>query len=509
MIRRLICALLLFAPAALADLPTTQPASQPVQGDGDIRITEHELRAGEQLITYRAAAGMLELKDDNGKAKAKVFHVAYERTGDGIDRATRPITFVFNGGPGAAAVWLHLGTAGPRIISIPPDGSAPPPPYRLEDNPDSWLPATDMVFIDPVGTGFSRPAEGEKGEQFFGLEEDITWVAEFIRLYVTRNQRWASPKFLAGESYGTTRAAGLAEHLLDKQGIALNGIILISSVLDFATIRSGGGIDLPAVLYLPSYTAIAHHHKRLPAELQDRPVEELTREVEQWTIDTYLPALAHGAALPAERRAAVAQQLAAYTGLSPQVIADADLRIDPWVFMAELLIDRRLVIGRFDGRLTAFEPRPLRAAPSHDPSLSRFLPAYTSTFGDYVRGELGYESDLKYEVLSDRVWPWNFGRGGEGFVNVADDLSMAIVKNPSLRVMFASGHHDLATPYFAARYTIDHLDIGDDLRKNVVEHRYPGGHMLYHVRASREALGRDIRAFIESTTAPPVEGRSP
>jgi carboxypeptidase C (cathepsin A) len=494
----ILCGLLVSV--ARAEAPATRPASRPA---GNIVETSHELAVGEVRLEYLARAGTIALVDDAGKKRADVFFVAYEKAVEDAERRGRPITFVFNGGPGAAAVWLHLGTAGPRVIDIPPDGQAPAPPYRLIDNDATWLTETDLVFIDPVGTGFSRVAEGVKGDQFYGLREDIAAVGEFIRLYTTRYERHLSPLFLAGESYGTTRAAGLAEHLLEEEGIALSGIILISSVLDFATLRAGDGNDLPYVLFLPSYVAVAHYHGRFAGtDDAETGLEQLLDKAEDEAISFYLPNLARGRSIDAAQRVNVIEWLARWTKLDAATIDSADLRIDPSVFMSRLLTKDRLLIGRFDGRLSAFDPSPLFPVPEHDPSLSRFLPAYTSTFVDYVRRSLGYETDLKYEVLSGRVHPWNFGEAGQGYVSTADDLASAMRQNPALKVLFASGLHDLATPYFATDYTIAHLDLSDALRQNITHRTYPGGHMMYHVEASRRALAQDIARFIRQSVPP-------
>ncbi len=488
----------------------TRPASGDDKDDAAVKgvvesasTTQHEVTINGQALRYQATAANLLMKDEAGKLKATVFFVAYE-----LDRpvdanpADRPITFVFNGGPGAAAVWLHLGTAGPRRVLLEPDGQAPRPPYRLTDNAFSWLDATDMVFIDPVGTGYSRPAEGEKGEQFYGVREDIRWVADFVRLYTTHYQRWASPKFLAGESYGTTRAAGLSEYLMDRHGIALNGIILISTVLDFQTLDPEHLNDLPYVLYLPSYAAIAWYHKRLPPELPGN-LEPLLREVENWAMTVYNVALARGAGLPPHQRRDVIATLARYTGLDPQFIDRSDLRILPGAFRKQLLGEDRTLIGRFDARITGYDPEPTSNRPEYDPSLSPYLAIYSSTFNDYARRTLKFDSVLPYEVLSNRVHPWKFGEPGQGYLSVSGDLNSAMIKNPYLKVLFASGFFDLATPYHATDYTIEHLNLPPELRRNITHHRYLGGHMMYHHTPSLEKLHKDITTFIHA--AAPLE----
>lgn len=521
----------LIAPPASPETPASAPASQPGMGEskrsdqtkpleGTIEkaaVTHNQIATDGQSLHYRATAANMPMRDENGKLKATVFFVAYEKESPSDIPATssspsdpaaatqpackdpehRAITFVFNGGPGAAAVWLHLGAAGPRRVALAEDGQPLPPPYRLEENPSTWLDATDLVFIDPVGTGFSRPAEGEKSEQFYGVKEDIAWVADFIRLYTTQYERWSSPKFLAGESYGTTRAAGLSEYLLDRYGITLNGIILISSVLEFQTLQTREGNDLPYWLYLPSYTAIAWYHKKLPADLMEDQFKTL-QEVEPWAMDTYAPALARGDSLAADQRQAIVTRLARYTGLPADLIDRCNLRIAPRVFQKELLRGQRLLIGRFDARITGYDIEPMSTGPAYDPSQSPYFAAYSSTFNDYVRRTLKYQSVLPYEVLTGRVQPWKMGEPGEGYLSVADDLRSAVAKNPYMKVLFASGYYDLATPYFSTNYTINRLDIGPQARQNITHTFYQGGHMMYHQRLSLAKLKADVATLIRS-----------
>ena len=500
-------------PAAQPQQPpaATAPSTVPSDGDKDgkkpdakpegdkLSVTEHELTVRGRPLKYKATAGTIQMKDEAGKHKADVFFVAYDKQPVAENPAGRPITFVFNGGPGAAAVWLHLGTAGPKRVRLNEEGDAPPPPYGVVDNEDTWLEASDLVFIDPVGTGYSRPAAGEKQEQFSGVEEDVRWVGEFIRLYTTRYTRWASPKFLAGESYGTTRAAALSEYLLDECGINLNGIVLISTVLDFQTLSFGGGTDLPYLVYLPSYTATAHHFKKLPSDLQ-ADLKKTLREVEEWVLTEYTQVLARGTALEPARRAEAVKRIARYTGLPESAVDKADLRIDPELFRTLLLEDKRQLLGRFDTRMTGYDRQPLRREAEWDPSYSQYEGAYSGSINDYLRRQLKFESDIRYEVLTGRVHPWNFGPGGTGYTYVAHRLRQAMIKNPFLKVMVASGYHDLATPYFATHYTIDHLDLSPELKKNVTEVVYPGGHMMYHRLESLKRLNGDVKSFIAAAT---------
>ena len=506
-------------PQPAQDQPASQPATAPAEGKGakddakggdKLSVSEHELNVNGRPFKYKATAGTIQMKDETGKAKADVFFVAYDKQPAAENPASRPITFVFNGGPGAAAVWLHIGTAGPKRVRLNEEGDAPPPPYGLVDNESTWLEASDLVFIDPVGTGYSRPAPGEKQEQFSGIEEDVRWVGEFIRLYTTRYQRWASPKFLAGESYGTTRAAALSDFLLDECGINLNGIVLISTVLDFQTLSFGGGTDLPYLVYLPSYTATAFHFKKLPSDLQG-DLNKALREAEEWAMTEYVQVLARGYTLEPARRAEAVKRLARYTGLPETAVDKADLRIDPELFRTMLLEDQRRLLGRFDTRMTGYDRQVLRREAEWDPSYSQYEAAYSGAINDYLRRELKFETDVRYEVLTGRVHPWNFGRGGEGYTFVAHRLRQAMIKNPYLKVLVCSGYHDLATPYFATKYTIDHMDLSPELRRNVREAYYTGGHMMYHRIESLKKLNGDVKAFIAEATgrADRVAGERP
>ncbi len=498
----------LMASCAWAKDPETQPATRPMDAQTaaatqasklseKLSVTEHEIKVGDVVLKYKATAGYMTVKDEAGKEKANFFFVAYEKTLDGADKSERPITFVFNGGPGAAAVWLHMGTAGPKRVQLLEEGQAPAPPYRWVDNQYTWLDLTDMVFIDPVGTGYSRPAAGEKGEQFWGVREDVSSVSDFIRLYTTKYERWLSPKFLAGESYGTTRAAGLSQYLVDRYGISLNGIVLVSTVLNFGTISFGDGNDLPYPLFLPTYTAAAWYHKKLPADVQGMELEKLLREVEQFASNEYTMALAKGGALTADERKSVIGKLSRYTGLTSEYVDKADLRIRSENFRKMLLADSRQLIGRFDARIKGYDPRPVAGSPEYDPSLPEYLAIYSAAFNDYVRKSLKYENDLPYEVLAG-LGAWNFGRGGNGYLNVAEELRSAMMKTPHLKVMFCSGYFDLATPYFSTNYTVDHMDLGKELRGNISIQRYIGGHMMYHHQKSLRDLKADIAEFMGS-----------
>lgn len=477
--------------------PSTQPDTRPVEPVA--RTTHHTLDASGRTFRYAARPDFIVLRDDAGKPLAKFFHVSYTLTEPAISTERRPITFVFNGGPGSSSVWLHLGAVGPRRVVMTDDAVPPPPPGRLVANADSWLPATDLVFIDPVGTGFSRAEAGVEAAQFYSVDGDVSSIAEFIRVYLSRNGRWASPKYLAGESYGTTRAAALALHLSRRQGIDLSGIILVSSVLEFATIRDVEGNDLPMKLFLPSYTATAYHHRKLADELMARPMTEVLAEAERFAVSAYAQALSQGVTLPPDELRAVAQMYARLTGIPVDLVLRNQLRFSPRRFFSALLADELKVVGRFDGTITGFDSDPGGVVPEYDPSYTAYQGAYTSAINAYLRDELKFETEQKYEVLAGL--PWTFPQGQ--FVNVAGQLADALVQNPHLRVLVASGYHDLATPYFAARYTLRRLLLPPEGHARVTVREYYGGHMMYHYGESLRRLGHDVRQFIEDAPAGP------
>lgn len=474
--------------------PTTAPAFA-AASDDKISVSHGTLRAADGSdVPYTATAGLLTIKDESDKPRATMFFVAYTADQPGV-LAHRPITFVFNGGPGAAAVWLHLGALGPRRIDFNDQGFPPQPPYQLVNNPQSWLPFTDLVFIDPVGTGYSRPAEGVKQEEFSGVQQDIESVGGFIRLYLTRSNRWLSPKYLTGESYGTTRAAALSEYLLEGKGIDMSGIVLISSVLNFAALEASDNNDLPYPLYIPTYTALALYHHKISAPPDGEAA--LIARASQWAQHDYLLALQQGEKLPADQRAAIIQQLAAYTGLPADFIDRSDLRISMDAFRKQLLNDQRKIIGRFDGRIVGDDPDPASDSADYDPSLSRYLPIYTATFNAYVHDTLHFDSDLPYEVLTGRVQPWDFGGdGGHGYLNVADNLRDAMLKNPNLKVLLAMGEYDLATPMATQQYTMEHMGLPADMQPHLSMHVYPAGHMVYHVESALKQLTSDVRNWM-------------
>jgi len=471
--------------------------------DEVISETKHSVLIDGKEIKYTATAGTLLLKEevreeegDIEKPKAVIFFIAYSMD-DVEDLSKRPLTFSFNGGPGSSSVWLHLGLLGPRRVFLDDEGYAPSPPYHLIDNEYSLLDKTDLVFIDPVSTGYSRAVPGEKPEQFHDFTKDIESVGEFIRLYTTRYKRWSSPKFIIGESYGTTRAAGLADHLLERHGLFLNGLMLVSSILNFQDARFDVGNDLPHILFLPTYTATAWYHGKLTQELQKDLIHTLA-EVEAFAFGDYTLALMKGAELPENERGVIIDKLAHYTGLSRDYIAQTNLRIEIHRFIKELLRDERSMVGRLDSRFKGMDRDAAGEKPEFDPSYINIQGPYTACLNDYVRRELGYESDLPYEILTGRVMPWNYDKYQNQYVNVAEMLRSAMTKNPSMKVFVANGYFDLATPYFATRYTFNHLGLEDALQANISMDYYESGHMMYIHGPSLAKQKADLTQFIQS-----------
>ncbi|MFD7655224.1 S10 family peptidase [Actinosynnema sp. NPDC059797] len=468
----------------------------------DLVTTQHSITVKRRKVNYTATTGRVVLRKEvltDGKfdghlPKAEVFVTAY--TLDGADPSRRPVTFAFNGGPGSSSVWLHLGLLGPRRVVSGDVGELVPPPYDLVDNPETLLAHSDLVFIDPVSTGYSRAVKGEKPEAYHGFQGDLESVGEVIRLWTSRNGRWLSPKFLAGESYGTLRAAGLAEHLQNRHGMYLNGLMLISSVLDFTTLDFSDNNDVPHPLFLPTYAAIAHYH----GLHGDRSLEDVLADAEDFASRDYPWALARGSRLTDEERASAVARLAALTGLSEDYVDRVDLRIEHVRFFTELLRARRKVVGRLDSRFTGPEHDHGREHFSQDPSYAAILGPYTAALNHYVRTDLEYENDLPYEILTGNVRPWSYKEFEGTHVSVADKLSAAMRANPHLKVHIAYGYYDGATPYYAAEHVVAHLRIPRELHANIESAYYPAGHMMYVHEPSRVRQSKDLAAFVQSAS---------
>ncbi|MCJ7702850.1 MAG: hypothetical protein MUO62_14805 [Anaerolineales bacterium] len=484
--------------------------------EDNLVTTHHTVTIGDREVRYTATAGTMILKEESEKEgegssqfegekpMAEIFFVAYtldreETVPDAEHRRERPLTFSFNGGPGSSSVWLHLGLLGPRRVEMGDVGDLLPPPYRLVDNAFSLLDVSDLVFIDPVTTGYSRVVQGENPKQYHNFEKDISSVGDFIRLYTTRYNRWTSPKFLIGESYGTTRSAGLSGYLQERHGMFLNGIMLISSILNFQTARFTPGNDLPYILFLPTYAATAWYHDRLDADLQ-ADLRATLDEVEAFALGAYTQALMQGTALPGDEYEKIVAKLARYTGLSPEYIQQTNLRINIMRFTKELLRDQRRTTGRLDSRFKGIDKDAAGENWEFDPSLAAITGPYTATLNDYIRTELAFESDLPYEILTSRVHPWGYESHQNQYINVAETLRTAMTVNPHLKVLVANGYFDLATPYLATMYTFNHMELDDELQENYAMTFYQAGHMMYVHMPSLEMLKKDLAEFVVSAT---------
>ncbi len=504
-------------PSAQAQAQTTDSATSSRRGGGTSGIpasahdivlmteappvvTHHVITVRGQTINYTATAGMLPIRNDQTNAvEGGMYYVSY--TKDGANPSTRPITFAFNGGPGSATVWLHLGAFGPKKVRLMPDGNAPPPPYAFEDNPNTLLDQTDLVFIDAVGTGYSRAATQALGARFWGLDEDLRSFQEFIRLYLTRYDRMGSPKFLAGESYGTLRASGLSGLLADD-GIVMNGVVLLSSVLDYQYSSQTKGNDIAFINFIPTYAATAWYHKKLPAELQKLPVDQVASLAEKWAVNEYSTALMKGNRIPPSERQATIAQMSRLTGLSQDLIGQNDLRVPLGTFDAELLRDQQVTVGRLDGRFTGFAPITSgRGGGSGvgDPSDVIIRNTFTPVLTDYTRRELNYRNEDLYYILGGGIGRWNYPQNQ--YATVVPNLERAFAKNRYMRLYVAEGYYDAATPYFAVEYTLSHLSIDPRVAKNnITVGRYNAGHMMYIDEPSMARLRADLEKFYEAAT---------
>lgn len=493
----LACFVSLWSGIAIADEPkpdSSKPEFKVEFPKESSAETKHTITIDGKSIAYTATAGNLLLKEENGKPKASVFYVAYTR--DGVEPGTRPVTFSFNGGPGSSSVWLHMGLLGPKRVKMKDDGSPLPPPYTLEDNAYSMLDITDLVFIDPVSTGFSRAVPGEDPNQYFGVKGDIESVGDFIRLYATRYKRWSSPKYLIGESYGTTRAAGLVGYLQQHDGMYFNGVILVSVAIDFGTLDFTRGNETPFFLYVPTYATTAWYHKKLPPDLQQLDLKTVADQARAFALNEYAPALLKGDRLSPDEQNKIAEKLSRFTGLSTTFIKNANLRISDNRFFKELLRDQRLLTGRLDSRFTGRDIDAAGEEPEFDPAMAAIMGEFTATFNDYVRRDLKFENDAGYAIFSHQIRDWNVEPEFKGrYINTGDDLRQAINQNPSMRIFVANGYYDLATPFFATEYTFSHLSLEPELKKNISLNYYEGGHMMYINKPSLMQLKSDLSKF--------------
>ncbi|MDB6133870.1 MAG: Serine carboxypeptidase [Verrucomicrobiales bacterium] len=451
----------------------------------------HEMTIRGQKVAYKSTAGSLTLTKAYGEPRADVFHIAYTRTDlDADTMAKRPVCFCFNGGPGSSSVWLHLGAFGPRRVVLPADGvTAPPPPYGLTDNEFTLLPDCDLVFVDPVGTGLSRPEKGEDAHQFHGYREDIESLGDFVRLWVSTHKRWSSPKFLMGESYGGIRGAGLAEHLQSRYGMYLNGLIVVSGLFDYKTLMPDEQNDVPYIGWLPSMAATAHYHKKLAPELQ-RDFAGTVKRATDFARGPYATSLFLGSSISDEQKQKTAAELSILTSLPVELILRENLRINPSLFRQRLLESENKVIGRYDGRVSG---------QGGDPSYDVVLGAFASSMNRYLSDPAGlnFQTGRPYEILGGPgMTPWNFSANNE-YLEVATPLTKALTSNPSLRVFLACGWQDLATPSENMHYSVRHMDLPPALQGNIEWGHYDGGHMMYTNLPSLEKLSADVTAFIK------------
>lgn len=482
---------------------------RPAEPVDELSTTQHSLRVGRKALNYTAVAGRVVLREEHvedgvfqsPRTRAEIFITSY--TLDGADPAKRPVTFAFNGGPGSSSVWLHLGLFGPRRIVMGDAGGLLPPPYGLADNAESLLAVSDIVFIDPVSTGYSRMVHGEKADEFHGYTRDLDAVGELIRLWTSRHGRWMSPKFLAGESYGTLRAAALVDHVQEKYGLYFNGIMLISSVLNLGTLQPHADNDLPSTLFLPTYAAIAHFHGKHGR----RSLRSVLREAEEFASRDYPWVLSRGHRLTAGERQEAAERIASLTGVSADYVLRSNLRLEHTRFYTELLRDQGRTVGRLDGRFTGWLHDGVAERYDEDPSYDAICGPYAAGFNHYVRSELGYANDLPYEMISPKVHPWSFKEFEGESVNVSRRLARAMRANRHLQLHVAFGYHDGATPYFAAEHVLAHLPIPDELRDNISTAYYPAGHMMYVHEPSRVQQSQDLANFVRSAAA--AQGSAP
>lgn len=515
---RCLLPLALFALSFVATLSpaATPPATSTAGGAAklappEFAATHHSLRVGGKSLRFTATAGSLTLRNDRHQPTARMFFVAF--TQDGVnDESKRPLTFLYNGGPGSASLFLELGAFGPRRVVTANAAASSTAPYKLVANDQSLLDKSDLVFIDAPGTGFSRLVGKGKPKNFYSVDQDGKAFAQFIRRYLDKYKRWNSPKFLLGESYGTTRSAALSE-VLQQDGIALNGVILLSSILNFETASFAPGNDLPYVLYLPSYAAVAWYHKALPT--QPKQLKPFLAQVEQFAAGEYTDALAAGSKLDAKTRADVIRKLHQYTGLPAAYWDKANLRVNNSQFEKELLRNRKQVTGRLDARFSGWSVDLLGEYQNWDPTTSAILPVFTAAFHHYLSNYLKYTPKHAYKTLSlavNRAWKWRHhsletgGQSWPGFTNVSPDLALAMTQNGHLQVMVNSGYYDLGTPFFATDYTFDHLFSpvagSKRLQSRIHRHYYRSGHMIYLNPKALKQFKKNVAAFMDKTLAP-------
>jgi carboxypeptidase C (cathepsin A) len=488
------------APTCPGEDPKAKEVPEPKPAQA---VTRHRLTVGASTIDYTATAGTLILRNAEDKPVASIGYIAYTQV-DVRDPGRRPLTFAFNGGPGSSSMWLHMGVLGPRRIVTVDAAPTPPAPYSVVDNEDSILDRSDLVMIDPVGTGISRAVCGHKDEEFWGVDADVDQVSRFIAQYVTDQQRWRSPKFLLGESYGTTRAAGVVDALQERWSMAFNGVILVSVATDIEALFAVAGNDRPYPLYLPTYAAVAWYHHQISGA---RDLKSLVEDARAFAVGPYLSALMKGDALTDQERDQLASRLHEFTGLSPEYLKTAQFRVSESMFAKQLLATKELTVGRLDGRFTGPTVDPLAKEMHYDPQASAIAPAFVAAFLDYYYRELNASRDRTFRPFNWEIgkhWKWEHkapvGEFPQPFVNTTPDLGHAMTLNPGLRALILNGYYDLATPIFATEYTVAHLGLPVSLRDHVQMKYYEAGHMMYIHPPSLHQMKSDVAAFIDAAS---------
>jgi carboxypeptidase C (cathepsin A) len=499
----LLLAIVLPLTAAAADQPASDDAAKQAAKpapQAHVYTSKHQIKLDGKTIKYTAKAGTMLMKNDEGEPIALIGFTAY--VNDETDPRTHPIIFAYNGGPGSASLWLHMGVLGPQRVAIKDASFTDNGPFKRVSNDYSIIDKADLVMIDPVGTGFAKAVGKGKGEDFWGVDQDIQSVGNFIAQYVTENERWASPKYILGESYGGMRSAGVSYYLLNHHNLALNGLVLVSPFLDFATGFDFGGVDLPHVLFLPTFASTAYYHHALPEQPADR--DAFLNEVEDFAVGEYASALMQGAALDEATRKDVIDKLHRYTGISKEYWDRANLRVGHQQFTKELLRDRGETVGRIDSRYTGGSIGLNRDTMVYDPMTTAIGPSFLAAFMDYYSRDLQVPADQNY-VVSGNVftqWDWSHAQPGFGMMkiptpNTVPDLSYAMTQNPHMRVLFLAGYYDLATPFFTTEYLVRHLDISKKLRANIQEAYFDAGHMMYVNPDSLAKFKKVVAGFIQ------------
>jgi len=469
-------------------------------------VTDHSIKIGGQPIPYKATAATILIRNDKDEPTALIYYTAYTRS-DVKDMGQRPVSFLYNGGPGSASVWLHMGSMGPRRVVTVNADVTPPAPYKLIDNPDCLLDKSDLVFVDPVGTGFSRAVGKAQDKDFWGVDPDVKSLAQFVTTYISRTNRWNSPKFLIGESYGTFRNAALANYLQGHDNMYLNGIVMVSTVLDLGTISFYPGQDLAYILYLPSYAATAWFHKTL----KDRPenLNAFLDEARKFARGEYADALMKGDTLGKDEKAEIVKKVARFTGLSEDYLNKANLRVRLFQFMQELQRNRGLTTGRLDARFAGPTYNLIGEAADYDPQDTAISGAFVGAFNTYIREELKFGQDKTYKPAAEfggNRWDWKHEGNDFGFFpgspSVVLDLVQAMISNPRLKVEVEDGIYDLATPFMEAEYTVDHMGLPENIRKNIWHQYYEAGHMMYVREADLEKLKKNVASFIDIASKP-------